>query len=455
MGNDYRKDEVEINFVDMFFYVLKKWKIIVIWGIIGVILGCGFSYYKMVQKDPANLEAYFAKLEAKDADVINEDNITIYRDYKALYDGLLAYGKKSVVLNMNPNEVFSASANYYYLCENIKTAESFFNSFLNTEAYELLVEASGLECETNDIKEMVEFWFSKTAESNLIVDSAYREVEQTGKLGISAFAPTQEALDGMMVQLKALVESANKELKMNGVKFETYLLNENESFGYSSSVVSKQQEFVNNRVSYLKNATTYMDKLSEDEKLFIAYYYPDENTKLVTGFSKKWPALFAIILSFGVAAIYAVVFILSGKINCEGDINFVKNLYVIAFIEGKEKKGLNQVFEKWSRGYLPQSNSIEYAADYVNKLEAKSISICFNSDNELEKNVATKIKEYCKEKVELVGSMSDNESIEQISNTDEIVTIVCSGVTRKADFLRTLDVCGQFGKEANKMIVIR
>ena len=455
MGNDYRNDEVEIDLVEMFFYVLKKWRVIVIWGIIGLVLGCGFSYYKMVQMDPANLDAYFAKLEEKDASSINEDNITIYRDYKALYDGLVEYGKKSVVLNMNPNEVYSASANYYYSCEDIKTAESFFNSYLNTEAYEVLVEASELECDTNDIKEMVGFWFSKTTESNLIVDSAYREEEQTGKLGISALAPTKEALDGMMAQLKVLVETANKELKQNGGKFETYLLNENESFGYSSSVVSKQQDFINNRVSYLKNATTYMDKFSDDEKLYIAYYYPDEDTKLETGFSKKWPVIFAVALAFVIAAVYAVVFILNGKMNCEGDMNFVKNLYVIAFIESKERKGLDKVFEKWSRGNSPQSSSIEYTSDYLNKLEAKSIAVCYNSDNELEQNVAAKVKECCKEKVELVGCMTDSESIEKISNADEIVSIVCLGATRKADLCRTLDVCKQFGKGANKMIVIR
>lgn len=455
MGNDYRNNEVEIDLVEMFFYVLKKWKVIVIWGIIGLILGCGFSYYKMVQMDPANLDAYFAKLEEKGADVINEDNITIYRDYKALYDGLLEYGKKSVVLNMNPNEVYSASANYYYSCEDIKSAESFFNSYLNTEAYEVLVEASGLECDTNDIKEMVEFWFSKTTESNLIVDSAYREEKQTGNLSISAFAPTKDALDGMMIQLKVLVESANKELKQNGGKFETYFLNENESFGYSNSVVSRQQEFINNRVSYLKNATEYMDKFSDDEKLYIAYYYPDEDTKLETRFSKKWPVIFAVALAFMIAAVYAVVFILNGKINCESDMSFVKNLYVIAFIEGKERKGLDKVFEKWARGNSPQNSSIEYTSDYLNKLGTKSIAICYNKDIELEKNVAAKVKEYCKEKVELVGCMTDSESIGKISNADEIVSIVCLGTTRKADLYRTLDVCKQFGKGANKLIVIR
>lgn len=455
MGNDYRNDEVEIDLVDMFFYVLKKWKAIVIWGIIGLILGCGFSYYKMVQMDLANLGTYFVKLEEKNADAINEDNITIYIDYKALYDGLLEYGKKSVVLNMNPNEVYSASANFYYSCEDIKTAESFFNSYLNTEAYEALVEASGIVCETNDIKDMVSFWFLKSTENNLIVDSAYREEKQTGTLNVSAFAPTEEALDGMMKQLKVLVESANKELKQNGERFETYFLNENESFGYSSSVVSRQQEFINNKVSYLKNATDYMDKFSDDEKLYLAYYYPDENTKIKTGFSKKWPVIFAVGLAFGGAAVYAVVFILNGKIDCEGDMSFVKNLYVIAFIEGKEKKGLDKVFEKWSRGILPPSSSIEYAIEYINKLEAKNIAICYNYDNELAKNVAAKVKEQCKEKVELVGSMTERESLGQVLNADEIVSIVCFGATKKADLLRSLEVCKQFKKEASKFIVIR
>ena len=125
-----------------------------------------------------------------------------------------------------------------------------------------------------------------------------------------------------------------------------------------------------------------------------------------------------------IAAVYAVVFILNGKINCESDMSFVKNLYVIAFIEGKERKGLDKVFEKWARGNSPQSSSIEYTSDYLNKLGTKSIAICYNKDIELEKNVAAKVKEYCKEKVELVGCMTDSESIGKISNADEIVSIV-------------------------------
>lgn len=454
MGNNYNDDEVEIDLAEMFFYVLKKWKVIVIWGIIGLLLGCGFSYYKMVQKDPANLEAYFEKLEEDAPDKVNEDNITIYRDYKALYDGLLEYGKTSVVLNMNPNEVYSASANYYYSCEDIKAVESYLNSFLDTAAYESLVESSGLECNTNDIKEMVGFWFSKPTENNLIVDSARREEEQIGNLGISVFAPTKEALDGMMTQLKTLVDSANKELKQNGEKFESYKLNENESFGYSNSVVNRQQSYISNRVSYLKNATDYMDKFSDDEKLYVAYYYSDEDTELESYFSKKIPVFVAVGLAFVVAVVYVVIFIFDGHVKSEDDLG--RDTYTIAYLGGKKNKGLDKVFENWSNKNKPKVNDNEYVAQYISAMDADKVALVYDDNDEEIKAIVAYLKEKLVDKAELLGDISQNAATgNELKNIKECIGIVKLYSTRKTDYNRLKEVCANYQTELKKAIIVR
>lgn len=451
MGNNYQNEETEIDLVEMFFYVLKKWKVLVIWGIVGLIIGCGFSYYKMVQMDPANLESYFAKLE--DDHKINKDNITIYRDYQALYDGLLESGKDSVILNMNPNAVYSATVTYYYSCDDIDELEAILNSLLDSDRQETLRVASGLDCKKECIKDLVNVWFYKSSTSNLIIDTAYMENKQSGKLSVSIVAPSEEALTGMLNQLQVMIYEKNVEIKDKFGKFEFGLLNKNESFGYSSTVSACQNTFVNERVSYLKNATTYKDKLSDDEKLYIAYYYPDENTELETGFSKKYPFFVAVGLAFVSAVWYAVVFIFDSHIKCECDLG--KKVYVIAYL-GSKKKGLDRIFDNWSNCNKPDTNDEEYVLDYLVSLKNHRTALCYGDSDKSINKLAESIKAKLGDKVVLVGNVAIDVSKEaMLQNVDKVVEIVKLYETRKSTHNRIQEVCLKNGIEISEAIIIR
>lgn len=85
---NYRKVPNTIDLVDLFFYILKKWKVLLIMFIIGALIGGGISYKKQ-DKDPASA------LRAR-AEKIDEEGISKVNQYVALNDLLLqAQDKKA------------------------------------------------------------------------------------------------------------------------------------------------------------------------------------------------------------------------------------------------------------------------------------------------------------------------------------------------------------------------
>lgn len=73
---NYRKIPNTIDLIDLFFYVLKKWKVLLIMFIIGALIGGGISYKKQ-DKDPASA------LRAR-ADQISEEGIAKVEQYITL-----------------------------------------------------------------------------------------------------------------------------------------------------------------------------------------------------------------------------------------------------------------------------------------------------------------------------------------------------------------------------------
>ena len=51
---NYQDDEQEINLVGLMIYVCKQWKKLIILLIVGAVLGCGVSFYKLQTLKPEN-----------------------------------------------------------------------------------------------------------------------------------------------------------------------------------------------------------------------------------------------------------------------------------------------------------------------------------------------------------------------------------------------------------------
>ena len=170
---NYYEDDVEIDLINMMFYLLKRWRGLVIAIILGLVLGLGIYLVKDHQQK-AELAAQTAAVESADEteefdeskyDISDdvEANMELAYQYRQLYRKQLEYNQKSIIMQLDPNAVYTGELKYY-LSAGYDTGlvSVLYQSILSDkDLLTELQEASGLDCEVPYIKELIESGVSK------------------------------------------------------------------------------------------------------------------------------------------------------------------------------------------------------------------------------------------------------------------------------------------------------
>ena len=107
-----RNEKEEIDLVQMIQYVLQKWKILLLAGVVGLLLGGAFGAMK-TGKEPAQM----------DINDLNADQIQQYANYHQFYEDEVARQKESIYMNMDPGAVYMADKSYYVAAQGVNGAD--------------------------------------------------------------------------------------------------------------------------------------------------------------------------------------------------------------------------------------------------------------------------------------------------------------------------------------------
>ena len=151
MYNNY-EDDMEIDLVDLLFYLLKKWRSLIVAIVIGAILGAGLYVVKnhQQQAEQAAQEAELLKndedeaFDEKDYNISKDTkvNMDIAYQYRQLYNKQLEYNQKSIIMQLDPNEVYAGVLEYYISAGN--------NTGLLSELYQSIMNYDDILEELND-----------------------------------------------------------------------------------------------------------------------------------------------------------------------------------------------------------------------------------------------------------------------------------------------------------------
>lgn len=147
---NYDMDEMEIDLIDFLFYLLRRWKSLVAMILLGAILGSAFYVVKTTKSANDVVEDY-----QPDADT--EANMKLAAQYRKLYDQQMNYNEHSIVMQMDPNQVYEGTLTYYLATgEQTERLAQLFTDIVNDPAVlEELKEVAGLDCEDQYVKELV------------------------------------------------------------------------------------------------------------------------------------------------------------------------------------------------------------------------------------------------------------------------------------------------------------
>ena len=141
---NYDMDEMEIDLVDFLFYLLRRWKSLVAMVLLGAVLGSAFYIVK-------NTKAANAAVEDYQPDEDTEANMKLAAQYRKFYDQQMDYNEHSIVMQMNPNQVYEGTLTYYLAAgKQTERLAQLFTDIVNDPAVLTeLKDAAGLDCEAS------------------------------------------------------------------------------------------------------------------------------------------------------------------------------------------------------------------------------------------------------------------------------------------------------------------
>ena len=421
-----REGEEEIDLVQMMRYILQKWKILLLAGVAGLLLGGAFGAMK-AGKQPAQM----------DIDELNIDQIQQYASYHQFYEDEVARQAESIYMNMNPEAVYMANKNYYVAAQesDLNRISLAIGSILQKqEVYDRIWAETGLTCSQRCLAELMSVWFTETEKKAIQLSD---DNSNDGRIYISVSAPSEEIGEAILAVLDAQVQAVCAQIAQtaeNGMTYEA--MTQTGRTGYNGGVVSARQNGTNQLASYLSTLSSIEKDLTDEDKAYYAQVYEGEWKP--KNKAPKWAVLGGFAFFVLAGGWYVLAFLLDGSVKGTDELEDRYDLHLLARVEpeGAAKKnlrGLDKLFAE-----KPQYNDGAYLSA---ALSAAGISGLVLSGDLANAQIAQTMKAAAQAGGYKVCDRFEVDAQAVADKMDGVVLFIQPWVTKKAQVLRELEIC--------------
>lgn len=421
-----RNEKEEIDLVQMIQYVLQKWKILLLAGVVGLLVGGALGAMK-TEKEPAQM----------DIDELNIDQIQQYASYHQFYEDEVARQAESIYMNMNPEAVYMANKNYYVAAQesDLNRISLAIGSILQKqEVYDRIWAETGLTCSQRCLVELMSVWFTETEKKAIQLSD---DNSNDGRIYISVSAPSEEIGEAILAVLDAQVQAVCAQIAQTaegGMTCEA--MPQTGRTGYCGGVVSARQNGTNQLAAYLETLSKIEKNLTDDDKAYYAQVYKGEwkpKNKML-----KWAVLGGFAFFVLAGGWYVLAFLLDGSVKGTDELEERYGLHLLARVEpeGAAKKnlrGLNKLFAE-----KPLYNDAAYLSA---ALSAAGVSGLVLSGDLANAQIAQTMKAAAQAGGYKVCDRFAVDAQAVADKTDGVVLFIQPWVTKKAQVLRELEIC--------------
>ena len=447
---NYAEDEKTIDLKQLLYYVLKRWKKIFIFLLVGALLGSGFSLLRSPKTS--------GDLSDDDFKAVNKEKILQYERVQEQYEFQLKSNKKSVILQMDPQQVYSTSRSYYLTIpfnDANLISERFSMIASDSGVLDEVITASGYECDQQMIKELFELSFSII--ESPAVWSGYGLFPMHAKVTLSAIGPNEEIGEAILDVVDSHVIALQETLSSEHSNFEYIKLNESNHFGYNSKVSSAQEAAFETLKAHKDKIINAEKQLTADEKLYYTWTYnPDELEFSLVDLLKpaiKYAVLFGALFCVMACVCYGVLFLLDDHIKTAHEVTDY-GLYTIACLHTGDVKKQDFIDKMFSGGKLP-TNSKEYLLNALRALCTGKTVLCGNKQDtqavEVMNWLASQMDDLC------VTDMlaKDENGLITAKESEGAILFIRLWETTAFDLKRELYVMKQIDKPVKGVVVLR
>ena len=440
-------DDQEIDLIELFLYVCRRWRSLIVLGLIGVVIGVGVGLYKANAKP---------KLDDLEVEELHLKEIEQYARYQALYEDQIAWEKESVLLNMDPTAVYAGSVTYYLQLKEIDTpvVSRLYSSILNdNEVFVRIQEAGRLDCTLRAIKQLVGIQCTTLELQEQKIFSEDRSVSVQVKA--SVIAPEAEMCQSILELLDRELQDMNQYVETTyGAICKERLEVPGEKSAYSDTVANAKKASTDKLMEYATQINTIAKSLSEDDKTYYSLVYDTEKESEEKGGLSwlKWGIIIGVVFgALGVFA-YAVVFLLDGHIKNMDEL-LAYGLHPFAVMEGSAGgKKLNAL----DRLFVPKLRyqSDTYLAEALNAQDLKHIILCGDL-NDADIAAHGKAVAAASDRLSIEPQMVESADTQmKIKQADGVVLLVHLWKTKRTDLEQELRICRKLGGNVLGVAVI-
>ena len=469
MYNNY-EDDMEIDLVDLMFYLLKKWRSLIVAIVIGVILGAGLYVVKNYQQqaEQAAQEAELLKndedeaFDEKDHNISKDTkvNMDIAYQYRQLYNKQLEYNQKSIIMQLDPNEVYAGVLEYYISAENnTELISELYQSILNDDdVLEELKDASGLKCETPYIKELISSEDGNDKDVAINVNSNGENVEKHSFVTYKVVSTDQKSCEKMLQVLRERVEALQAEHEETYGAYGASEVSSAISQVTDTTYLNAQRENVDRLSNYLTTMKNAESAFSDDEKTYytnkyLAKEYVDsdnaEEAKAVLleeaePVSKvKWIAIGVILLVMIWGGYYVVRYLLDQRIKTVSELQNTYHLPVIGIVqtETNDSKGLDKMLDHLYQNTKQKPDTLEYVIQAINAMQTERAVLCGDIEIPEVKKLMEELSDSC-EHMKTGDFISKNiESLEHAKVAGNEILVVRVDKNRRKEIEKEIESC--------------
>lgn len=485
---NYYEDDVEIDLIDLMFYLLKRWRGLIIAIVLGLVLGLGIYLVKDHQQKE-ELAAQTAAESAGETEKFDESKYDISDDveanmelayqYRQLYRKQLEYNQKSIIMQLDPNAVYTGELKYY-LSAGYDTGlvSVLYQSILSDkDLLTELQEASGLDCEVPYIKELIDSGVSKENDAdininNLVSDitNSVASVTKNAFVSYKVVSTSEKSCEKMIQVIREKVQEMDAQCQETYVGYSAVEVADAVRKVTDNSYLNQQKSNIDQLNNYLTNVQKLENALTDEEKeyysrKYLAREYVAENEEEINPVAAtttepvsrvKWIFIGIILGIFVWGILECCRYLFDGSVKTSAEAQRLTHLPVIGCYQNdiSGKRGIDLVIVRLQSKVAGQGDSLAYIGSLIDAMDQGNCLISSQSAFAETRQITEKLREYCSEMQMGEYSSGSVNSLNIACNAGKEIIVVSTGKTRRSDLERELEVCSMQNIKISGLIVV-
>lgn len=492
------EEEVQIDLMTLLHYILRKWRSIIVVMLIVAVAANLYSVKKSMSEAAAvstteevdiekQIENAKGELTADELEQV-EHVYSMYEHNSQLYQENKEYLEKSMLMQLNPNEIPTVMLNYQFKKDQADEELSniftmYENALLDEDTCTAIIQVFGEEYANTSVRELISVTDTENVQNSDIIK--LQNDKNSGILSIQIYADSEEQCEQVAEIVKKRVMEYTEQLQqifgiytVNAISEQYYISSDSNLNVQKSDAVNA----VNNAYTAMKNITSglsekqigYFDLLTkdcEDQTLVKEDTQATANmTANVQYISMKYILIGLLAGMFLAVCWYAVIYIMTQTVKDVDEVKIITNLPVFGTVLRNNENGKRNMIDRWIDSWFAHDKksenndllltriSHEVAMLAGQKDKRNLLVACSESDQNLKKqadSLVEKLRELGMNVTSTDSLVSDNtEVLKQLESADSAVFVEQLMKSERNQIREAVELCRRCQVEVLGSVIV-